>query len=59
MDLLFFFFLSAGKEKLSERKKTSSQLTHNALHCQSLPARMKTYSKGTLYVLGRILHARA
>lgn len=56
MDLLrFFFFVSAGKEKLSERKKTSSQLTHNALHCRSLPAGMQTHSKGTLRVLGRIL----
>lgn len=49
----FSFFLSAGKEKLSERKKTSSRLTHNALRCQSLPAEMKTHSEGTLYVLGR------
>lgn len=56
---LFFFFLllTAGKQKLSERKKTSHQLRHNTLHYQGLPPRMETHSTWTLYVLGGVLHA--
>lgn len=50
----FFLLLSAGKQKLSERKKTSHQLRHNTLHCQGLPPRMETHSTCTLYVLGGV-----